>query len=42
MRPSPDRILRTAPGWSMLRIGSRPVAPEEEQLARSLARAPLP
>lgn len=37
-----DRILRTAPGWSVLRIGPRPVASEEEPLAQSLARTPLP
>lgn len=37
-----DRILRTAPGWSVLRIGPRSVVAEEEPLARSLAGTPLP
>jgi hypothetical protein len=37
-----DRILRTAPGWSVLRIGPRSVAPDEERLAQNLARTPLP
>ncbi len=37
-----DRILRTAPGWSVVRIGPRPLAPDEEELAQRLARTPLP
>jgi hypothetical protein len=37
-----DRILRTAPGWTVVRIGPRPVAPAEEPLARGLAATPRP
>jgi hypothetical protein len=37
-----DRVLRTAPGWTVLRIGSRAVGPDERSLAERLARTPLP
>jgi hypothetical protein len=37
-----ERVLRTAPGWSVVRIGPRPVARGEEPLARSLVGTPLP
>jgi hypothetical protein len=37
-----DRILRTAPGWTVLRIGPRAVEPDEQSLAEGLARTPLP
>ena len=37
-----DRVLRTAPGWSVLRSGARAVASEEEPLAASLLRTPPP